>query len=239
MKNTILFDLDGTLLPMDFDRFMTEYFTRIGMHFHDLIDGKTLVQYIWASTNEMIRINDGRTNNDIFMEHFQTLVNDELEPYQERFTAFYKEKFNKIQVSTWKSERMIKSVRLLQEKGYELVVATNPLFPLQANLHRIRWAGFEPSMFTHITSLEENTSCKPHTLFFQEVLQAIGKEPEECIMVGNDVYDDLGARELGIDTFLITDCLLNEKNIEYETDYEGTYEAFYDFVQQLPILQKG
>ena len=29
MLQAILFDLDGTLLPMDYDRFLKEYFTRL------------------------------------------------------------------------------------------------------------------------------------------------------------------------------------------------------------------
>jgi FMN phosphatase YigB (HAD superfamily) len=239
MKDTILFDLDGTLLPMDFDAFMTYYFHQMGEFFGDLIDGKTLMNYVWEATNQMIQINDGRSNNDIFMDHFKTLIDGDLEVYQDRFDAFYDTVFTHVKASTWTSLHMIESVRLLQEKGYKLVIATNPLFPLVANLHRIRWAGFEPSIFTHITSLEENTACKPNPLFFKEVLQTIGKEPHQCLMVGNDVSDDLGARVLGIETFIVTDCLLNPNNQTYETEYEGNYEAFYTFVQELPDLNKG
>lgn len=239
MKNTILFDLDGTLLPMDFNRFMELYFYHMGEFFADLIDGKTLMKYVWDATNEMVRVNDGRTNNEIFMNHFQTLIGKDIAPFEERFTAFYDASFQQVKKSTWTSQTMIKSVDLLRQKGYELVVATNPLFPMQANLHRIAWAGLDSTLFTHITSLEQNTACKPHRLFFEEVLQAIDKEPHECIMVGNDVSDDLGAQALGIETYLITDCLLNPTQKEYVTNHQGTFEQFYEFVTQLPEVHKG
>ena len=131
---------------------------------------------------------------------------------------------------------MIQSIEILIDKGYKVVIATNPLFPMKANLHRIRWAGLDPKKFSYISSFESNNHCKPHIEYYHEVLEAIEKKPESCFMVGNDVSDDLSVRTLGVETFLVTDCKLNHKAESYETDYEGNYQSFLEFVKGLPLI---
>ena len=43
------------------------------------------------------------------------------------------------------------------------------------------------------------------------VARTLGVKPEECLMVGNDATEDMAAREVGMDVFLLTDCLINAK----------------------------
>ncbi len=236
MINTILFDLDGTVLPMDFDKFMELYFYNMGIYFKEKIDGNTLAKYIMASTEVMIKTTNGDSNEDSFMNHFASLVNDDIEEYKKMFLEYYNSLFDNVRASTYRSTMMRESVDLLKEKGYEVVLATNPLFPMVANHHRIRWAGFEPDEFSYISSFENNHYCKPHIEYYNEVLQSIGKKPEECLMVGNDVFDDLAARKLGIKTYLITDHMLNRHNQTIQTDYKGNYTEFLDFVKNIKIL---
>ncbi|QMS85510.1 HAD family hydrolase [Candidatus Xianfuyuplasma coldseepsis] len=232
--NTILFDLDGTLLPMDINHFLDLYFHNMGKHFYNWTDPKLLAKKVLQATEVMIQTNDGRTNEDIFMEHFDTLIEGDIDAYKEHFTTYYETLFANVQASTNQSKEMIEAVQILKEKGYTLVIATNPLFPYRANIHRINWAGLNPEWFTHITSFEENRYSKPYPEFFQEVLDKIGKQPEECMMVGNDVFDDLPAAKLGISTYLLTDCLINTHDLDNTADYTGSYKDFLAFVKQLP-----
>lgn len=236
MIDTILFDLDGTLLPMDFDQFMTQYFYHMGRHFDGWIDPKTLAGAILESTEVMVKTNDGRSNSDIFMDHFATLIDGDIEAYKAHFEAYYETLFAHVQVSTRPSEEMKEAVDILTEKGYNLVVATNPLFPYRANVHRLSWAGFDPNQFLYMSSFEDNNYCKPHLEFYQEVLGKIEKKPSECMMVGNDVFDDLPAGKLGIKTYLIEDCLLNKYNLPNTADHTGSYKDFLAFVKQLPKI---
>lgn len=232
--NTILFDLDGTLLPMDIDHFLDLYFHNMGKHFYNWTDPKQLAKNVLQATEVMIRTNDGRTNEAIFMEHFESLIEGDIQAYKEHFSKYYETLFTNVKASTYQSKEMIEAVRILKEKGYTLVIATNPLFPYRANIHRITWAGLDPQWFTHITSFEDNRYSKPYPQFFQEVLDKIGKQPEECMMVGNDVFDDLPAATLGISTYLLTDCLINTYNLDNTANYTGSYSDFLAFVQQLP-----
>lgn len=233
MRDTFLFDLDGTLLPMDFDKFMELYFYYLGTHFHGKIEPNELAKQIMLATEYMIQTKNTQTNEDKFMEFFSQGLQGEIDSYREHFDLFYDTLFNKVKPSTYQSLEMIESIKLLKEKGYNIAIATNPLFPLKANYHRINWAGLDQNDFQYISSFEQNKYTKPHLEYFQEVLSSINKHPENCYMVGNDVSDDLPAGELGMETYLITDCLINTKNKDFVTDHKGNYEDFLDFVKEL------
>jgi FMN phosphatase YigB (HAD superfamily) len=236
MINTVLFDLDGTVLPMDMKAFEKLYFGAMAAYLSDLTGPQELVKNIWASTNAMIQNLEHRTNEDVFMEDFKTRIDGDLTVYKDRFDKFYDTDFLKAKAAVYESKLMQESIKLLKEKGYTLVIATNPLFPLKAIHHRIRWAGFDPSEFEYITSYEQNHYCKPQLKYYEEILQDIGKKPEECMMVGNDVQEDIIAGKLGLKTFLIKDCILHRTDDEIAADYEGDYESFFEFVKELPSI---
>lgn len=233
MIDTVLFDLDGTLLPLDLEHFTRIYFHEMGLLFHDLIEPEKLVRYIWTATNHMVANTEPRTNETVFMEKFAQLIQGDLQVYQERFMEFYDHGFLKTREAVADIPAIKTSVANLKDKGYQLVVATNPLFPMKAILHRISWAGFEPSDFSYITSYEKNSFCKPQLGFYQEVLEKIAKKPEQCLMVGNDVQEDLIAGNLGISTYLITDFLINRNEEPVRSDYQGDYQDFLSFTQTL------
>ena len=233
MRDTFLFDLDGTLLPMDFDKFMELYFYNLGVHFHGKIEPRQLAKFIMDATGIMVLTKNNQTNEEKFMNHFETLIDGDIQEYREEFNLFYDSLFENVKPSTFASNEIIESVKILKEKGYEVAIATNPLFPLKANHHRIRWAGLDKNDFSYISSFEENKYTKPHIEYYQEVLSSVNKKPEQCYMVGNDVFDDLPAGKLGIETYLITDCLLNSKNLEINTNHQGDYSDFYQFVKNL------
>lgn len=98
-----------------------------------------------------------------------------------------------------------------RDAGYELVLATNPIFPRWRPTAACAGPGFQPEDFSLITTYENSTSCKPNLAYYQEILQKIGRAPSECLMVGNDVTEDLCVRELGMEAFLLTDCLINRE----------------------------
>ena len=54
--NTILFDLDGTLLPMDQDAFMEIYFRELSKRCLPLgYEPKALVDAVWKGTGAMVK----------------------------------------------------------------------------------------------------------------------------------------------------------------------------------------
>ncbi|NLK22306.1 MAG: HAD family hydrolase [Epulopiscium sp.] len=235
--STILFDLDGTLLPLDMEKFMSIYFGEMGKFFADLINPKELVSSIWKATGDMVKNTDFRTNEEVFMESFEKYIGKDITQFKERFDYFYDEGFLAARDAVIEVPIIKDIVNLLKEKGYQMVIATNALFPKKAILHRIRWAGFNPEDFIHITSYEKSHYCKPQIKFYEEILQDIKKDSAECIMVGNDVEEDLVAGKLGMETFLIEDFVIRKGEDKIESTYKGTYEDFYKFVESLPDIQ--
>jgi len=237
MRDTFLFDLDGTLLPMDFHKFMEVYFKSIGNYFKDVLKPEELVAKINEATKVTITTNDGRLNEEKFMTHFEGLVDLDLSMYKEMFDKFYDTDFFNCKETTWTNDYMIKSIKVLQDKGYKLVIATNPLLPIKSNYHRINWAGLSKDDFSYISSFEGNAYCKPHLEFYKEVLKNINKTPEKCYMIGNDRTEDLVATKLGIKTYLVTDCEMDNHGLNIPPDYRSDSKGFYDFVCSLDHIK--
>ncbi|HZK34469.1 MAG TPA: HAD family hydrolase [Bacillota bacterium] len=235
MRNTILFDLDGTLLPVEIEDFTRVYFSEMGKYFSDLIEPEKLIDYVWTGTKAMIASLDKRTNEKVFMESFKKSIGDDISTYVGRFDSFYDKGFL-LARKTVKRKPIVKdTIEILKDKGYSLVIATNPLFPEKAILHRIAWAGLDARDFDYISNYEQNSYCKPNIEFYEEVLQALGKGPEQCYMVGNHVQEDMVASRLGIKTYLVTDYMINDGE-EIQGDYKGDYEDFYRFCSDLPNI---
>lgn len=237
MLKTILFDLDGTLLPIDTEVFTKRYFRALSIKLKDYFTPEQLTKNIWSSTNCMIRSLDSKkTNKDVFFEDFYKNVDIEAQILNPIFDEFYDKDFNNLQEGINENNYIVKSVKLLKEKGYKLVVATNPLFPKVAILHRIKWAGLDENDFEFITSFEEMHYCKPQLEFYKEILEKIDEKPSKCMMVGNDIAEDMKAKELGMTTYLIEDYIIGNIEDNKNIDYKGNYEEFYNFCKGLPSL---
>jgi len=113
------------------------------------------------------------------------------------------------------------------------VLATNPLFPLIAIKERMRWAGVSEFDFALITSYEEMHACKPNLEYYREICAKIKVPARNCLMVGNDVEEDLIAQKIGMQTFLVEDYLLNRHDLPINADYRGSLKELYQFVVQL------
>ncbi|MFW6306827.1 MAG: HAD family hydrolase, partial [Bacillota bacterium] len=111
----------------------------------------------------------------------------------------------------------------------QLVLATNPVFPRRAIEERISWMGIEPDDFSLITTYENMHYCKPALDYYDEIIKKINLNPGECIMVGNDMQEDMVAGELGIKTFLITDYLINRTEEDLDCDWKGSFEDLINY----------
>lgn len=233
----ILFDLDGTLLPMDIELFMKLYFHEMGKAFSGVAEPETLVNNVMKATGVMVKDVSERTNEEVFMDAYKELVDDDIEAHRSLWDGFYDNGYKNVKLSSKESEQMIEAVRILKDKGYTLILVTNPLFPKYAITQRIEWAGLKPDDFSYITSFEENRYCKPHVKIYEEVLKHMALTPEECMMVGNDVEEDMVAGQIGLATYLITDHMLHRSNQPIEVDYQSDYDGFLKFVKELESIE--
>jgi len=230
----ILFDLDGTLLPMNTEHFMNLYANAVTEKFYDYDEAESIFPQIMKSVSHVVKNRQDDTNYNKFFKHFDECMPKSLEAYIPRFNEFYEEGFHKVKPATSTSEDVIEAVQILKNKGYKLIIATNPIFPMRANEQRIEWAGLDINDFSHVTSFEDNRYCKPYIEFYKEVLDKNDLSPEDVLMVGNDVQEDLTIRTLGAKTYLINNHIINRRpQDKIPSDYIGTYKDFLSFVKNL------
>ena len=200
MINTILFDLDGTLLPMDNEVFTKGYFKGLVMKLAPLgYDPKTLVDCVWRGTAAMVKNDGTRPNAERFWETFAALNPDVWDPAHEALTdSFYSNEFHAAKQFTGENPLAKGLIDALKADGYEVVLATNPLFPSVATEKRISWAGLDASDFELYTTYENSRFCKPNLEYYKEILNKINLSPEDVLMVGNDVSEDMIVKNMGM-----------------------------------------
>ena len=231
MIKAVLFDLDGTLLPMDEEYFKKIYFGEVYKKIAYL--GYTLdelLKVIWYGTKAMIQNDGSQTNEELFWKKFIEVHPDRLEENKENFVEFYNDIFPTLGHTCGYQPLAKYFIKGLKDKGYEVIIASNPIFPLVATKARIRWAGCNPDDFKYITAYENSRFSKPNLKYYEEVLEKTGYKPEEVIMVGNDVREDMIVNKLGIDSYLITDCLLNLDTEDINKYKHGNFEEIMNLV---------
>lgn len=234
MITTILFDLDGTLLPMNQDHFVNSYLSRMAQKMapHGY-DPKKLVSMIWNGTGAMVANNGQATNETVFWDFFEQVFGADSRKDEPLFQEFYHHEFQEVRNECGFTPAAAELIRELQQKGFTLVLATNPLFPAIATQSRVRWAGLEPEDFVWITTYENSSYCKPNPAYYREILAKLNKKPEECLMVGNDVGEDMIVKDLGMQVFLLTDCLINKKEVDISVYPHGGFPELAAFIRRL------
>ena len=226
-NDNILFDLDGTLLPMDMDYFLEKYFAAISSHFSRQVDQKKFIDSLLKATGSMIKNNGELTNKEVFTkEFFKMLPELNQEEALESFDEFYKQKFPSLGDNINKDPQTMKAIEILNDNNKKLILATNPVFPIEAVESRLKWIGLSSDHFDFITCYSNMHYCKPNLKYYQEILDKMEISSESSLMVGNDEMEDMVSSKLGINTILIKDNL-KESEQGYEPDWQGSREEFY------------
>lgn len=232
----LLFDLDGTLLPMVQEEFVKYYMPLLAKAYLQAgvrVDPKEFIGAVWKGYEAMVKNDGSRTNREAFWSYMEDVLTIPTKEAEQLAIRFYSGDFNQAVAATRPSPLANRIVKTAKSKGIHVYLATNPVFPRCATQNRIRWAGLDPEDFELITTYEDCRFCKPNVAYFREILEQLRLSPEECLMVGNDVEEDLAIRSLGVKTFLVTDTMENRRGISYETDYEGSLEELLRFVEGL------
>lgn len=232
MITTILFDLDGTLLPMDQDIFAGAYMKGLGATAAPLgYEPKSFVKGIMAGTVAMVKNDGAQANEKVFWNTLAEIVGEQIKSQTDIFDEFYRTDFQKVREVCEFSPKAVEVIKTAKDRGFRVVLATNPLFPAMATESRIRWAGLEPENFEFFTTFENSSYCKPNPNYYREVCSKIGVKPEECLMVGNDVSDDMVAEQLGMKVFLLTDCLINKENKDISQYPNGSFDELIAHIE--------
>jgi len=226
----ILFDLDGTLLPMDNMAFVQEYFTELAkVMAKNGIDGKAAIKNMWKGIDGMMK-NDGvLRNSQVFWREVDEFCKANPR-FEEVLENFYANEYCSLSRCVEKSEMPARVVAAAKKASDKLVLATNAVFPMEALVERLSWVGLKAEDFCHITAYDNTGFCKPNPDYYLEIAEKIGVDPRNCLMVGNDVREDvIASRKAGMSGYLVKDFVITHDETLPEGAPEGTLadaEAF-------------
>lgn len=235
MIKNILFDLDGTLLPMDQDQFIKLYMISLYEAFPTYHkDVHELSNIIIKGTYLMVKNDGSKTNEKVFYDFFKTIHKENTDLLISKYEDYYNNGFIKAKEATSYNPYANLLIKELKKKGYNLILATNPLFPRIATLNRIKWAGLDPEDFTLITTYENSRYCKPNLKYYEEIIDKLKLNKDECLMVGNDTKEDYIITQLGIPCIILKDSLINKDNLEIDFT---TLKELYEASKNYPIVK--
>jgi HAD superfamily hydrolase (TIGR01549 family) len=208
MLKAILFDLDDTLIGNSMETFVPAYFQALTRYMAKLIPPERLVSELLRCTRAM-EANDGTgpTNEERFAAAFFPALGHDPEELKPVFERFYAEEFQKLRGLTRTLPEARPLVEWAFERGLQVAIATNPLFPRSPIEQRLAWAGVPVTEFDYalVTSYENMHATKAHPAYYREILARLGRQPGECLMVGDDWKRDIApAGSVGIPGYWIT-----------------------------------
>ncbi|MGD9898347.1 MAG: HAD family hydrolase [Calditrichaceae bacterium] len=224
MIRAVLLDLDDTLLDTNMDQFIPVYFDALSRKMKDYLPPKDMINLVLEGTKEMIQNRDSsKTNKEVFDGYFYPRLEYPASVVQPVIDSFYEDQFPILKKYTSPIPIAREFVSELLKWGCQVVIATNPLFPARAIEHRIDWAGLSDFSFSLITTYENSHFCKPDPNYFKEILTKLNVEPEETIMIGNDLENDIKpAKEAGLHAYWINNN---------QGELQGSLEKCFEWVR--------
>lgn len=222
--SVVLFDLDGTLIPFEQEDFIKIYFSELCKKLAPLgYEPESTVKAVWAGTKAMVKNNGSRLNSEVFWEAFRVL-NSGMPDAKPICDEFYTHEFEKAKACLKFLPEYGSMIKRLKSFGLRVVLATNPIFPLDGVITRMRWVGLDPEDFELITHYDNSRFCKPNPNYYKEIMAKLEVAPYECVMIGNSVSEDMAAASLGVEFFLANEFLENPEGVDVASCSKGSVE---------------
>ena len=209
MTVTVLIDLDDTLLRNNMDTFLPTYLQGLSGHLSTQVDPRLLVKSLLKATGKMAqKIYPATTLEQTFDDHFYPAIGIPRSNIEDQIQQFYSRKFPLLRSLTAQKPGAIQLVHEFFHRGWDVIIATNPLFPRTAILQRLEWAGLSADQYPYllVPSFEYMHFAKPHPAYYAELLGQVGWPDRQAVMIGNSLSDDISpANQLGLPAFWLTD----------------------------------
>lgn len=231
----ILFDMDRTLLPMDEELFIKTYFGGLARKLCPLgVEKDPLIAAIWKATGGMIRNDGSHTNYEVFWQVFAKELNVDATDFIAASDAFYQKEFFDVKNVTGENPLAAEAIKEAREAADYVVLASQPIFPMAAQLARASFVGLKEEDFDHITAYETECYAKPNPKYYESICKRLGVAPKDCLMIGNDEKEDMyAASRAGLNCYLVTDHI----NAREEYPWDGPRGTFKDMIEMLKTLK--
>lgn len=240
----VLFDLDNTLILFEEATFFDHYSKKLFLAFKDLMTPQEFGKRLVTSTQKMLNNNGAMTNAEHFINDFADGINANKDELWKRFADFYEHEFEQFQPLMTPLASAKEVIAFIQQRRIKIVIASNPMFPMNVQLTRLRWAGLDDIPFDLITAADNTGYVKPRLEYYHQICKKINVPPQNCLMVGNDAFNDMIAAKIGMNTYLTTDSdhlsielsreLARDVSLEMPApDFKGPLKDLIDIVSKL------
>jgi FMN phosphatase YigB (HAD superfamily) len=215
MLKAVFFDLDGTLLPMDEEKFTKYYFKLLCERMIPYgFEPEQLVEVIWGGTKEMYKNDGTKSNEERFWDFFGKIYGTESLKHKNHIDEYYINEFKQT-INACMPNPLARDIIDYCKKEFEFVVlSTNPIFPRVGTLTRMSFVGLKEDDFYFITSYENSSYSKPNPKYFIELLKKFNLKPDEVILFGNNTLEDATcAKMAGIKCYLVGDFIINNPKV--------------------------
>lgn len=224
--NTLLFDLDGTIIDIS-KRAEILFYLRAFKRFKKYFNPVSFYFSFWKSLRSLQTHDTNRSNYDVFIEKMARYGRTTPQVMDLLASELVENDFQSLGKFFTPVPGAREAIELAYQLGYSLAIVTNPVFPRKTVLYRMEWAGLRAENFLFITSSQDMNRCKPSVEFYKSLLTRLNLKPEKCLMIGNTPVDDLPAHDAGIRTFLVETPLsiktVRKSIADPRLDARGTY----------------
>lgn len=220
--DSVLFDLDNTLILFDEKEFYKTYTFKLSQHFKDVLTPQEFAQKLMHSTQIMTNNNGEQCNADFFVNDFSKGLNINKSEIWNRFEYFYKNEFEQLKYLIKPLKNVKDLILKIQKMNKKIVIASNPMLPENVQYLRLKWAGLEKVKFDLITDALNSTYCKPNINYYIEISDKLNLPPNKCLMVGNDPVNDMIAAKTGMITYLTIESA--QKSVEVSRQLAGSQD---------------
>ena len=232
----ILFDLDGTLLQVNMNRFIPTYVEGLAEVCADLAEPRRFTDVVLQATRALLRSEQGEcSNQQLFHSALERNLAISPDLFNQRLQCYCREYLPSLASLITPHPLVPRILRGCFDRGLRVVIATNPVFPRLLVEARLAWGAMGEFPFDLVTSYENSRFCKPHSGYFEDILQTLGLAPQHCLMVGNDTLHDLAAAKAGIATYLL-DTWMVDRGGSLQPDYRGGHDQLCRLLETLPLL---
>ncbi len=208
MTFNLLLDLDDTLLDSNIDALIPVYFQKLAAHMAHAVSPDKFIRELARGTQVMYgSMRMDRTLEQVFGENFYPALDLPQADLAAAIDKFYDDVFPTLEPLTKPRPEAIALVEWAFSQGWKVAIATDPLFPRKAILHRLRWAGLAPEKypFALIPDFQTFHFAKVSVAYFPEFLARMGWTDGPLLMVGDSLERDIApAREAGLPSFWLS-----------------------------------